>query len=99
MNPSYPPERQLDPLHGTHDPTAGTPDRRPGSEASATRPTGARFSGRAPQFPACRCSRTRTRAADMNSSIKVATAVAGATYLAIRKVAVRLCCRRTPIKY
>ena len=45
--PLYPPLRQLDPLHGTHDPVEATPDRLPGSVRRTTtiemlRPDGVR---------------------------------------------------------
>jgi hypothetical protein len=45
--PAYPPGRPLDPLHGTHDPVASTPDRVPGSVRRTTtiemlRPDGVR---------------------------------------------------------
>jgi hypothetical protein len=45
--PVYPPQRRLDPLHGTHDPVEGTPERRPGSVRRTTtiemlRPDGVR---------------------------------------------------------
>ena len=45
--PMYPPQRRLDPRHGTHDPVQSTPDRRPGSIRRTTsiemlRPDGVR---------------------------------------------------------
>ncbi|MGE0878802.1 MAG: DUF2889 domain-containing protein [Acidimicrobiia bacterium] len=45
--PVYPPRRKLDPLHGTHDPVSGTPDRAPNSIRRTTtidmvRPDGVR---------------------------------------------------------